>query len=602
MAKPAKHEILPLTIFSALFFSFLLPLLSHAKDTIRPKDTLTGNQTLVSAAGVFELGFFSDGFSGNYYLGIWFVADPKKKPVWVANRESPLIDPYSELQIRSDGNLILIDRRQTAFIINSDRLATTTNTSATLLDTGNFVLLAETNSQVWQSFDYPSDTFLPGMKIGWFGLNSDDPRYRLLVSWVSSESPGRGAFTLGVNNSTLNTLTVWRGDSVHMDIGFWEGGKFRFIFENSSGNYNLSHFTSNEGTYFSFSSNSLSNKHVSKWFVMASNGNLDEFSISPEGKISSVSHVLCEDSAGGNTGKCLIKIPYKCEDGDNFSEINGTMPTSLFLRGSINLGFSECEFMCRSNCSCSAFTSFQDDLNGCHLYFGRKNDIFKVVEKGSGIVYVRGDAPRQSDSFAAANKLGEGGFGTVYKGRLPEGQEIAVKRLSKISRQGTEEFINEILQEGGYMSPEYAMDGLFSEKSDVFSFGVILLEIISGKKNIAFFETNQSLNLLGKAWNLWKEGKCMELIDQTLHDCCPKDEEVMRCVQLGLLCVQERAFDRPTISDVLFMLSHQTTALPPPTEPAFLSQLNSRADVESSSSRHRLYSEYDITISEVHPR
>lgn len=94
----------------------------------------------------------------------------------------------------------------------------------------------------------------------------------------------------------------------------------------------------------------------------------------------------------------------------------------------------------------------------------------------------------------------------------------------------------------------------------------------------------------------------MELIDQTLHDCCPKDEEVMRCVQLGLLCVQERAFDRPTISDVVFMLSHQTTALPPPTEPAFLSQLNSRADVESSSSRHRLYSEYDITISEVHPR
>lgn len=49
----------------------------------------------------------------------------------------------------------------------------------------------------------------------------------------------------------------------------------------------------------------------------------------------------------------------------------------------------------------------------------------------------------------------------------------------------------------GYMSPEYAMDGHFSEKSDVFSFGIIVLEIISGKRNISFFEVDHSLNLLG---------------------------------------------------------------------------------------------------------
>lgn len=47
------------------------------------------------------------------------------------------------------------------------------------------------------------------------------------------------------------------------------------------------------------------------------------------------------------------------------------------------------------------------------------------------------------------------------------------------------------------MSPEYAVDGLFSMKSDVFSFGVLVLEIVSGKKNRGFSHPDHSLNLLG---------------------------------------------------------------------------------------------------------
>ncbi|XP_062022005.1 receptor-like serine/threonine-protein kinase SD1-8 isoform X4 [Rosa rugosa] len=151
----------------------------------------------------------------------------------------------------------------------------------------------------------------------------------------------------------------------------------------------------------------------------------------------------------------------------------------------------------------------------------------------------------------------------------------------------------------GYMSPEYAMDGLFSEKSDVFSFGVIILEIISGKKNIAFFDVDQSQNLLGRAWNLWKDGNGMGLMDSALHASCSSNE-VMRYIQIGLLCVQERAIDRPNMSDVIFMLSNESIALPYPKEPAFLSQFSSDAD--SSSSRQRYYSKNDMTMSEVDAR
>lgn len=121
------------------FFSFFSS--SPATDTLTPSDMLRDNQTLVSSGGLFEFGFFSESVSG-YYLGIWFTADPSNV-VWVGNRNFPLLDSSALLQIRS-GNLVLTDRRQLQIIVNSANVvpATTSNTSATLLDTGNFVLRA----------------------------------------------------------------------------------------------------------------------------------------------------------------------------------------------------------------------------------------------------------------------------------------------------------------------------------------------------------------------------------------------------------------------------------------------------------------------------
>ncbi|BBG95468.1 protein serine/threonine kinase [Prunus dulcis] len=116
------------------FFSFSYP----ATDTLTSLDTLGDNQTLVSSGGIFKVGFFSENFSGYHYLGIWFTADPKKV-VWV-DRENPILDSSGLLQIQA-GNLVLTDRRQVQLIVNSGSVAAaSTNTSATLHDTGNFVL------------------------------------------------------------------------------------------------------------------------------------------------------------------------------------------------------------------------------------------------------------------------------------------------------------------------------------------------------------------------------------------------------------------------------------------------------------------------------
>ncbi|RHN40716.1 putative protein kinase RLK-Pelle-DLSV family [Medicago truncatula] len=278
-----------------------------------------------------------------------------------------------------------------------------------------------------------------------------------------------------------------------------------------------------------------------------------------------------------------------------------------------------------------------------------------------------------TNGFSSENKLGQGGFGPVFKGILPSGQEVAVKKLSKTSGQGMIEFRNELtlicklqhtnlvqlighciherermliyeympnrsldfflfdstrrklldwnkrfsIIEGiaqgllylhkysrlriihrdlkasnilldenmnpkisdfgvarmftkqeteantnrivgtyGYMSPEYAMEGVFSTKSDVYSFGVLLLEIINGKKNNSFYSEDRPLNLVGHAWELWKEGVVLELVDPLLNESFSEDE-VLRCVHAGLLCVEENADDRPTMCNVISMLTNK---------------------------------------------
>ncbi|XP_010051394.2 G-type lectin S-receptor-like serine/threonine-protein kinase At4g03230 isoform X2 [Eucalyptus grandis] len=131
----------------------------------------------------------------------------------------------------------------------------------------------------------------------------------------------------------------------------------------------------------------------------------------------------------------------------------------------------------------------------------------------------------------------------------------------------------------GYMSPEYALDGFFSFKSDVFSFGVVILEIISGTRNTGFYRSQGKMSLLTHAWKLWNDNKALHLMDRVLHETYNRDQ-TLKCINVALLCVQEDPSDRPTMSDAVFMLGSETATLPAPKKPAFAV----RTDVSTSTS------------------
>ncbi|KAG4394973.1 hypothetical protein AAZX31_20G127200 [Glycine max] len=288
-----------------------------------------------------------------------------------------------------------------------------------------------------------------------------------------------------------------------------------------------------------------------------------------------------------------------------------------------------------------------------------------------------------TNKFSYERRIGEGGFGVVYKGIFPDGREIAVKKLSRSSGQGAIEFKNEILLiaklqhrnlvtllgfcleeeekiliyefvsnksldyflfdpykskqlswserykiiEGitqgisylhehsrlkvihrdlkpsnvlldsnmnpkisdfgmarivaidqyqgrtnrivgtyGYMSPEYAMHGQFSEKSDVFSFGVIVLEIISAKRNSRSAFPDHD-DLLSYAWEQWMDEAPLNIFDQSIKAEFCDHSEVVKCIQIGLLCVQEKPDDRPKMAQVISYLNSSITELPLPKKP-----------------------------------
>ncbi|KAG5413727.1 hypothetical protein IGI04_001294 [Brassica rapa subsp. trilocularis] len=196
-------------------------------------------------------------------------------------------------------------------------------------------------------------------------------------------------------------------------------------------------------------------------------------------------------------------------------------------------------------------------------------------------------------------------------GTFPSGVQVAVKRLSKTSGQGEKSLKMKLLlwqsfstEICGYMSPEYAMYGQFSMKSDVYSFGVLVLEIISGKKNSNLYQIDGSAgNLVTYTWRLWSNGSPLELVDPSFQENY-QTNEITRCIHIALLCVQEEAEDRPTMSAILQMLTTSSISLAVPRPPGFFFRIRheqaGRADPAMDMSA--LFSVDDASITSVAPR
>ncbi|KAE8689723.1 G-type lectin S-receptor-like serine/threonine-protein kinase [Hibiscus syriacus] len=826
-------------ILLLLFFSHF----SVSADTITINNFIRDDGGIVVSSGkVFALGFFSPGSSRNRYVGIWYFQVPEKTVVWVANRDDPIKDNSGNLRIDSRGNLVLFQRNRTlpVWSTNISMAGTGKNTIAQILDSGNLVLLQnDTRREVlWQSFDHPTNTMLPFMKLGLSfrtGLN------RVITSWKSPDDPGIGNCSYRIDPSGFPQLYLYKGSAPWWRTGSWTGRRwsgvpemtsnyiFNVSFVNTADEVSITYGVTNTSFITRMVTNETGiqqrfnwNREARHWigFWSAPKDPCDFYGYcGPNGYCNPVRlddfECVCfpgfeprssqEWYLRDGTHGCVKKRGTSmCRNGEGFIKVQHTkVPDTSAARVDMSMGLKQCEVECLRNCSCWAYASayaetdggvgcltWNGDLVDARTYTDAGQDIYirvdadelaRYTKKGpfqkKGVLAVtivsalvlflillallhclvrrlrrerrrkntfsftssslfedslgqkeidesrrNGDLPffdlstiaAATNNFSTDNKLGQGGFGPVYKGVLFNGKEIAVKRLSKHSGQGVQEFKNEIvliaklqhrnlvrmlgyciegeekmliyeflpnksldsiifdesksflldwkkrlkiicgiargilylhqdsrlriihrdlkasnvlLDDGmnpkisdfgmarifggdqiegdtkrvvgtyGYMSPEYAMHGHFSTKSDVYSFGVLLLEIITGKKNSSYFSDDPSSNLVGHVWDLWKEDKAIEGVDSALGDSYSADE-FMKCIQIGLLCVQEHATDRPAMSTVVFMLSNETS-LPFPKQPAFIAKTHKGDEISTSEGTGSVN---DATITMVHAR
>uniref|UniRef100_A0ACD5ULN7 Uncharacterized protein n=1 Tax=Avena sativa TaxID=4498 RepID=A0ACD5ULN7_AVESA len=834
-------SVLTLALLS-LYFVFSP---ASAADRITANSSIADGQTLVSAGGVFELGFFTPPTSTARFLGIWYKDIAPLTVVWVANRQAPIIGTTASLVINSTGSLVLADRSGHMFWSPAPSNVTSSTPVAQLLDSGNFLIVDAngTGAVLWQSFDHPSDTLLPGMKLGW-ELTTGLDRY--LTTWASPADPSPGDYRFEIDIRGVPEGFIWYNGTLPVyRNGPWNGLRFSGEpeMEPDNGNFLFEFVANSTDVYYTFLVDGGGGGDVISRFVL-NQSTLQRYVWLQQQQAWNLywslprdqcdryaecgAYGVCDASASpmcgcptgftpasprewalrdGSAG-CARTTRLNCT-GDGFLALPGVkLPDVTNATADASVSLDQCRQRCLANCSCLAYSasSIKGGESGCIIWTSPLIDI-RQFESGGQNLFIRlaasdlpsnGDNSKKkntalavvlsllglllfglggffiwtkffrnkgrfqstrrltsfdssnplypvqdrnteeessqsnglvdvtlfdmatialsTDNFATSAKLGEGGFGAVYKGELGGGQTVAVKRLSKYSTQGLDEFKNEvmliaklqhvnlvrllgccvhgeerilvyeymenksldtfifdkarsaqlnwskrfdiilgvargllylhqdsrfkvihrdlkagnILLDGemnpkisdfgvarifgadgadshtkrvvgtyGYMSPEYAMDGVFSVKSDVFSFGVLVLEIVSGRKNRGMYSSGEQTSLLSHAWKLWREGNTLALLDEAVASACSDSSEVLRCVQVGLLCVQERPEDRPHMATVFLMLGNLSAAMPQPRHPGYCSDRGSAStDGECSST----CTVNDITVTIVEGR
>uniref|UniRef100_A0A0E0EER6 Uncharacterized protein n=1 Tax=Oryza meridionalis TaxID=40149 RepID=A0A0E0EER6_9ORYZ len=152
----------------------------------------------------------------------------------------------------------------------------------------------------------------------------------------------------------------------------------------------------------------------------------------------------------------------------------------------------------------------------------------------------------------------------------------------------------------GYMSPEYAMRGQYSTKLDVFSFGVLVLEIVTGRRNSYVVISEHTEGLFSLVWRHWNDGTVTEIVDPSLGRHYPRGE-ILKCINIGLLCVQQNPADRPSMSAIIILLSSETVTLQAPYRPAYMFG-RSRSYSYTETVDVRASSEPHSSITELEPR
>lgn len=346
---------------------------------------MPSNGTLISDGGAFVLGFFSPKTSsGDLYLGVWYNL-PQRTVIWVANREKPIGDPSATLLFSNDSNLLLVDSKESTFWSSNYSSSGDGAVAVLLLNTGNLVLREGNNNVLWQSFDHPTDTFMPGMNLRFpYGHRSST----LFASWKDADDPSPGNFICGIDANTSLQLMTWRGSEIYSRSQVWAGSFF-------SGSLGL---TPNSVLYLTMTVDehgllltmTVSDSSLYTRYTLNHSGQLQLLSWNSESQfwqIYTSTPTSCEvygfcgqfaycdanepvpvckclegfepksKSAwdGGNyLDGCSRTTALRCGEGDDFLKVTRMkLPDKFrFVR---NKNMSECRSECMANCSCTAY-------------------------------------------------------------------------------------------------------------------------------------------------------------------------------------------------------------------------------------------------------
>ena len=400
-----------------LLFSFVS---SDTVDIITQSQPLSDSKgtTLVSKEGGFVLGFFSPGNPNNRYLGIWYNNIPIRTVVWVANRRNPINGSSGVLVVNNNGKLVLLNQNSTvAWSANSTEEAR--NPMVQLLDSGNLVLREENeeNSEnyLWQSFDYPSDTWLPGMKVGWdlrTGLE------RRLTAWKSPDDPSPGELSWGIELHDYPEIVMKKGSDEFFRTGPWNGRIFSGVPElRATPVYNFSFVSSKDEVYFMFHmiNTSLISRAVmnqtqyerylwvnGKWkqYLYLPKDNCDNYNLcGAYGNCIIGESPVCQCVQGFKPKSpdtwnpdewskgCIRSTQLSCQDKDKigFDKLFGyKLPDTTHSWVNLSMNLEECRVKCMNNCTCMAYsnTDIRDGGSGCAMWFGDLIDIRQIALTG----------------------------------------------------------------------------------------------------------------------------------------------------------------------------------------------------------------------------
>lgn len=430
-------------VFFLLLFSQIF--LCTAVDTINSTTPLSGMQKIVSKGGRFALGFYTPpqgnntaSGTGNYYIAIWYNNIPLQTTVWTANSDVPVSDPTTaSLSIGSDGNLVLLDQSKNRQLWSTNVSVASSSTVAVIQDGGSLDLMDATNSSIvyWRSIDHPTNTWLPGGKLG---LNKTTGVSQRLVPWRNNANPSPGLFSLELDpNGTTQYFIQWNDSITYWTSGPWNGNIFSLVPEMTAGyNYNFRFINNVSESYFIYS---MKDDSIISRFTIDVNGQIKQWTWVPasenwilfwsQPRTQCEVYGLCGAYGSCNlnvlpfcncikgfsqkfqsdwdlqdfTGGCKRNVPLQCQTNSSSAQ---TQPDKFYSMVSVRLpdnaqsavaaSSQACQVACLNNCSCNAYTY---NSSGCFVWHG---DLINLQDQyngnGGGTLFLRLAASELPDS------------------------------------------------------------------------------------------------------------------------------------------------------------------------------------------------------------